>query len=119
MRHAAKDQYVRKLCCGRDVVALSETHGLEGEGGAWSCPFGFRAWFSPGTSRRAGVGLLVKQSFLAQFSANPVWDEVVPGRAGILRLRGPSGALDLVMLYFPMGSDSAVVPRGSSEEGRA
>ena len=39
--------------------------------------------------------------------------ELIPGRAAVLRLRGPLGALDLWCLYFPTGTSGVVVPHGS------
>ena len=85
---------------------------------AWDGPRDCRAWFSPGTSRRAGVGLVVKESFLAQFDpAMTRWEEVVPGRAAVLRLKGPLGALDLYTLYFATGTAVVVQPRGSNQGG--
>ena len=114
-RHVDKDMYVRRLLRHRDFVSISEAHCLEGAAAAWSCPSDCQAWFSPGTSRRAGVGIIVKKQFLGQFDAAPPnWIETVPGRAAVLQLRGNAGALDLHVVYFATGSDGMVVPRGAA-----
>lgn len=113
-RHFAKDMHVRRLLKGRDFLAVSELHNLEGEGGVWRCPPEFTPWMAPGTTARAGVGLIVRNSFLDKFgAARPRWEVLVPGRAAVLRLRGPQGGLDLYTLYFATGSDAEVVPRGA------
>ena len=44
----------------------------------------------------------------------PSWEEAVPGRAGVLRLRGPEGGLDLWALYFATGVRAYVRPRGAA-----
>ena len=115
MRHEAKDRYVRRLLRKRDFVGITEAHVLEGVAVAWSCPSDCRCWFSPGTQRRAGVGLVVKLDFLKQFDAprREDWIETVPGRAAVLRLRGPAGALDLHIAYFATGTRGLVTPRST------
>ena len=60
-------RYVERLLVGRDFVLLTETHGTEGEGLAARLPDGVVGFWAPGTNRRAGVAILVKQSFLDQF----------------------------------------------------
>eukprot|EP00959_Pyramimonas_sp_CCMP1952_P079193 1655219-Pyramimonas_sp.AAC.1 len=74
---------------------------------AWAGPRGCRAWFSPGTSRQAGVGIVVQHQFLQLFDpALTRWEELVPGRAAVLRLAGPQGSLDLYTVYFSTSSAS-------------
>ena len=115
MRHVAKDVYIRRLLRSRDFLAISETHGLEGEAAAWRGPQDCVGFYSAGTARRAGVGLLVKRSFMQHFDAAATqWLELLPGRAAVLRLRGPQGSLDLYSLYFPTGTDELVLPRGAA-----
>ena len=51
----------------------------------------------------------VSKSFLARFGLTnsdqgAEWIEVSPGRAAILRLEGPRGRLELVVLYLPTGN---------------
>ena len=101
-RHADKVAYVGTLAKNHDFVALTDTHGLEGATVAWTCPPGCRSWFSPGTTRRGGIGIVVRESFLRQFQAvEPRWIHVVPGRAAVLQLRGHGGALDIHVVYSP------------------
>ena len=60
------------------------------------------------TRWEAGVGLAVKHTFLQNFNKtdDSSWQEIVPGRAAKLSLRGPSGALDLYVCYLPTGSQA-------------
>ena len=103
-RHISKDLFVRRLLRHRDAVLLTDTHGLEGATAAWSCPADCVPYFTPGSSRRAGVGVVVSKRFLSRFqAAEPAWEVIVPGRAAVLRLRGAEGRLDLFVLYFPTG----------------
>ena len=48
------------------------------------------------------MGLVIKNTFLRRF--NPIapsdWTEVEAGRAAKLSLRGPSGALDIIIVYM-------------------
>ena len=70
---------------------------------------GLVAWWSHGTTARAGVGVVAQAGFIRSFSdAEPQWAELVPGRAAVLRLRGPQGALDIAVTYFPTGSKRAL-----------
>ena len=113
-RHDAKAAHVRRLLQDRDFLAITDTHGLEGGTAAWSCPADCRAWWSPGTTRRAGVGVVVKRSFLELFGAvEPGWHHIVPGRSAVLQLRGSAGAMDIHVVYFATGVDGMVVPRGA------
>ena len=52
---------------------------------------------------------MVKRQFLENF--NPVgyedWLEVEKGRAAILQLNGPSGAIDIVTVYLATGEDAS------------
>ena len=117
-RHEQKDAYMRRLLRGRDFVAIADSHGLEGVAAAWSCPDDCRCWFSPGTTRRAGVGIVIKKSFLQQFAiVPPRWVQLVPGRAAVLQLRGTGGALDLHVVYFATGEPGMVQPRGMDVPG--
>ena len=107
-KHFAKAKYVMRLLRGRDFVLLSEAHVTEGDKAAWRPSPGFTAMWSTGTSARAGVGIILRDSFLRQFDPDPVWDEPVPGRAAVLRLRGPLGALDIWTVYFATGTRGLV-----------
>ena len=50
----------------------------------------------------------MNNKFLENF--NPVsendWEVIVPGWIGKLSLKGPNGALDLIIVYLPSGSDA-------------
>ncbi|CAK0903262.1 unnamed protein product [Prorocentrum cordatum] len=91
-------------------MGISETHGTDGtELGARLVP-GCRPFWSHGTRSQAGVWLFVKSSFLMKF--NPVrpedWVPLEAGRAAKLFLRGPSGALDIIVVYLTSGSDQTI-----------
>ena len=49
-----------------------------------------------------------EKSFLEQFNPTPreIWEELVPGRAAVLRLRGRLGSLDIFVLFFPAENHS-------------
>ena len=50
------------------------------------------------------MGVTVRNSFLEQFdAARTRWVILIPGRAAVLKLRGPRGHLDIVAVYFPTG----------------
>ncbi|CAK0845847.1 unnamed protein product, partial [Prorocentrum cordatum] len=83
-------------------------HVTEGDKAAWRPSLGFTAMWSTGTSARAEVGIILRDSFLRQFDPDPVWDEPVPGRAAVLRLRGPLGAFDIWTVYFATGTRGLV-----------
>ena len=84
-RHDVKHHYVHRLMRGRDFVTLSDTHGLEGGTEVWARPLGCSAWFSPGTSRRGGVGIVVRDSFLRQFRAMATHRSKSSGRVAAAR----------------------------------
>ena len=104
-RQELKCSYVNSLLHRAQVVMLTEAHGTEGAHRVWRPPLGTAAWWSAGaTTAHAGVGLIVKESLLQKFDPNPAWKIILPGRAAKLELRGPEGALDLVVAYFPTGN---------------
>ena len=90
-------------------MAVQETHGQPGRESALQLPDGVRGFWSAGTTQQAGVGLLVRESLLARFA--PVrdsdWITPVAGRAAMLRLRGPEGALDIGVVYMHTGDAAA------------
>ena len=92
----------------QDFVLVSETHSTEGKIQAEQYRFeqlGFTCYWSHGGHRRAGVGIIIRNSFLREFDATPPqWIDISPGEAGVLRLSGPKGQLDLFTLYFPTGN---------------
>ncbi|CAK0909089.1 unnamed protein product, partial [Prorocentrum cordatum] len=110
-RHGLKDSYVRRLLQNRDFVAIADSHGLEGKTAVWSCPPDCTSFFSPGTSTRAGAGLIIKKTFLDKFEAGgPRWIHLVPGRAA-------PGALDVHVVYFTTGTPGMVQPLGMAVDG--
>jgi len=80
------------------------------------------AWWSPGSSRRGGVGIVITCDFKSHFNKHE-WIITVPGRAAVLRLGGPGGAVDLSVNYFATGTPSIIqtsepVSGGRSHHGR-
>jgi len=103
-KHEARVAYVCRLLAQYSAVGLAEVHGTDGEAKAWKPPIGCKAYWSCGPSASsAGVGLIVRQTFLDLFAA-VAWDMVWPGRAARLRLQGNAGNIDLWVLYFHTGS---------------
>lgn len=102
---ARKRLQVTRILHTRDFVMLEEAHCTPGGIlGHREIP-GTRSWWSCGTAARAGVGIILKEAFLQQFSlAEPDWLELEPGRLARLRLRGGAGVLDLFVAYFPTGT---------------
>ena len=105
-----------KLIQSYDFVGLQETHSTDGAVKAMSMPTGIRPFWSHGSTRKAGIGLLVKEQFLLSFNAvtDDSWEEVEPGRAAVLRLRGPQGALDIFVLYHHTGASTQAKSSRSS-----
>ena len=110
-RHGSKMRYVERLMASRDFVLVTESHATLGAAAALRLPPGVRGFFSPGTSRRAGVAVLIKESFLSNFDpARTSWEVLLPGRCSILHLDGMHGALDIVVCYFATGTSDMVSP---------
>ncbi len=100
-----KTSYACSLLHRADMILLNEAHGTDGGNKAWRPPLGSRAWWSAGASPgHAGIGIIVNESFLKQFSEPPSWNIIWPGRAAILSLRGNAGSLDVVVSYFHSGA---------------
>ncbi len=100
----AKTAYAGSLLDRSDMLLLNEAHGTDGGNKAWRPPIGTTAWWSAGpTVGHAGIGIIVKDSFLRQFSGPHRWHIIWPGRAAILSFRGPHGSLDVVVAYFHTG----------------
>ena len=66
------------LAMSHDLLAVIDTHSNFGKSKAVRIPFGLAAFWSHGSNYQAGVGLLIKEDFLAKF--NPVserdWYEI-------------------------------------------
>ena len=98
-----------RLMIGRDFIFISEAHSNAEKAKVkkrYLQQAGLVAFWSHGTNARAGIGIVVRQTFLDQFDKNPAWDQVSKGEAGILRLKGPNGNLDLASCYFPTGNEA-------------
>ncbi|CAK0847085.1 unnamed protein product, partial [Prorocentrum cordatum] len=105
-RHEAEASHVHKLVARSNVCLLTETHGTDAGNATWRPPTGTTAWWSAGASPgHAGVGITAKNSFLQLFSHAALLEVIWPGRAAKLKLRGPHGALDIIVSYFPAGAD--------------
>ena len=92
----------------QDFLLVSETHSTIGKVRAVEHRLGqqgLRAYWSHGGHRRAGVGIIIRDSFLNSFNSSPpVSVDVAPGEVGILRLTGPQGQMDLCSIYLPTAS---------------
>eukprot|EP00959_Pyramimonas_sp_CCMP1952_P236079 4933990-Pyramimonas_sp.AAC.1 len=105
-RRDMKARYLRSLLARSDVVMLTEAHGTPGGHAMWTPPPGCSAWWSAGaTTAHAGIGIVLHDRFLSNFTEPPRWTVIWPGRAAVLSQRGRCGALDLVVAYFPTGSE--------------
>ena len=104
-----KHRHAWSLLAKVDFTGFAETHSTIGHTTAASLPDSSEFFWSHGPTRwQAGVGLAVKHTFLQNFNKtdDSSWQEIVPGRAAKLSLRGPSGALDLYVCYLPTGSQA-------------
>ncbi|CAK0817329.1 unnamed protein product [Prorocentrum cordatum] len=104
-RFSAKSAHVHKLLQKSDICLITEAHGSETRNSTWRAPLGTTAWWSEGASAgRAGVGVVVRDSFLKQFSEQPLRVHMWRGRAAKLCLRGPMGAFDIMVVHGHAGS---------------
>ena len=89
-----------------DILAIQETHSTEGSVAIARMPQDTCAWWSHESQSTGRVGIMVNRSFMERFPGTnqDSWQEVVPGRAAILRLDGPSGSLDVAVLYMHTGA---------------
>ena len=98
-----KWKHVLKILRGRDFLLINETHTNQGKTKAFDekmHQLGFRAFWSHGGNRRAGVGILVRHEFLALFaSMPPQWIDISPGEIGCLRLTGTNANLEKVIFF--------------------
>eukprot|EP00973_Karenia_brevis_P070911 9855441-Karenia_brevis.AAC.1 len=82
----------------RDFIILTETHGIDGKALVVEERLrqaGYMAYWSHGTTRRAGVAIIIKQSFIEKFRRlPPQWVEISTGEIACLHLYGPEGDLD-------------------------
>ena len=105
-QHGARSSHALSLLSQHDFLALQETHSDEGRARIWTHPVDVTAFWSHAENQHtAGVGLLVKSSFLQQFSptTDASWKTIAHGRAAALRLDGPLGSLDIYTVYLHSG----------------
>ena len=115
-RFTAKSSYVGQLMRKSDICLITEAHGSETGNDTWRPPDGTTCWWSTSSSLgMAGVGVVVKDDFLRQFSARPKWVHIWRGRAAKLCLRGPLGSLDIVVIYGHAGNHR--VPEDADLDG--
>ena len=96
-----------------DAVVLTETKGTWARSNAFFplLQSGITARWShaldstEGEGIGSGVGVLVRDSFLAHFHTT-TWEDIVPGHIAVLRCRGPSGGLDLWAIYGKSGASA-------------
>jgi len=114
---ARKKLAVGKLIQGRDFAMLTEAHCTPGTILSYRDISGTRSWWSCGEAARAGVGIILQETFLRKFClAEPEWLEVEAGRLARLRLKGPCGVLDLLVAYLPTGTRRRLRPRGDPHQ---
>ena len=72
---------------------IKEAHSTTGRARSFDSEFKGRvvSFWSHLSRRKAGIGIVVSVSLLAQFDGLIEWEEVCPGRIGILHLRGRYG----------------------------
>ena len=100
-RHFPKLRYAARLLKQHDWLCLQETHSTSGKCDAVRLPDSCKAYWSHGTRSQAGVGILVSRTFLENFDENLThFESIQDGRIAVLRLNGPSGSLDIWVVYL-------------------
>ena len=96
--------FVLELASKFDFVGLTETRGTEERNQTLSRVFQLNHHYvySDLDQYKGGIGLVIRQSFLAKFAAlgEDNWLVIVKGRVGRLRLCGTRGTLDLFVVYL-------------------
>ena len=109
-RQQLKVNKVLDLLRDQDFALVCETHSTKGKAQAEAHRFnqlGYTCFWSHGGHKRAGVGVIIKNTFLQQFDlAAPRWIQISPGEAAVLQLAGPNGQLDICSIYFPTGNQA-------------
>ena len=108
-RRRAKWTHCYHLLGRSDILALQETHSTPANTARLLLPHTHAFWWSHDTQHTGGVAVGVSKSFLARFGQGvpgqgAEWVEIAPGRVAILRLEGPRGRLDMVVLYLHTGN---------------
>ena len=90
---------MKRLARQYQIIGLQETHGTAGREQAYVAPPGFCAFWAHGTNCKAGIALLIEDSFLGLFHHRE-WAIVDEGRVAMIRLSGSLGDLDLWVRYL-------------------
>ena len=107
----AKKRMASSLLAKADFLMLAETHSTVAASTTYTEIPGTLSWWSAGTAQRAGVGIIVRSSFLNRFGSHPPeWQEIAPGRLAKLTLRGPEGSLQILTGYMPTGTRRQLHP---------
>ena len=113
-RQSQKMRRAASLALHREILVLTETHGNKGKCRGRRLPKGYRAFWSNGEEGEAGVGVWVKEEFMARIEGNDgghEWMPVVPGRAAILRCWGNEGRIQIGMVYLQTGNSGGRAER--------
>ena len=112
-KQESKFERLGQILCNRDFAGITETHGTEGKIFAGSGLKDCMSFWSHLSGRSGGIGLALKNTWLANF--NPIsvedWHEIEPGRIGKLTLCGANGAIDIVVMYLQTGNDHSTDQR--------
>ena len=102
-RHFPKMRKTVRLANSHDFVGLEETHSSKGRADMLKLPANLTALWSDGSSRQAGIGIMLNRSFLENFNEidpNLHWIEIEKGRAAMLKLAGKQGTLHIIVVYM-------------------
>ena len=105
--HSAKKRYLQKLLARSDFVIFSETHGTVGSQAAFTDVGATTSFWVEGTAARGGVGIIVRNEFLAKIEHHQ-WERITEGRLAWLTLRGRQGTAHLYAAYFPTGTPQRI-----------
>ena len=115
-KYDKKLKKILSLLRNADFLMINETHSTQGKAAAMDTiltKYGLTARWSHGGSRRGGVAVIIKNTFLEKFRSNePQWFDIEAGTAAIMRLQGKEGNLDIAPIYLPTGN------QGETEGGR-
>ena len=105
VRQTAKRDYLLKVLFSHDFGIVVETHGTRGKSLAFSLATEYEAHWSNFSASRAGIGIILKKSFLDRFEPFVEVDiqEIEEGSLARLTLRGRDGNLDIWAVYLTTG----------------
>ena len=104
VRRDLKCRYVHRLADKADIVLLQEVHGTEVSNSTWRPPPGTQAFWSQGpTPGHAGVGIIVRDTLLRQFSGPPQVGSHLEGEGGETLSAGPGGLAGYHRRLLPHG----------------